>query len=313
MRLKGRKVLVTGGAGFLGSHLCERLLAEGAEVCVLDVFTSGRITNLGALLGQINLVNGDIAKADLVLKAVGDADTIVHLAFPLALRERSIETPVITGILTGLLNLIKAAIARDALLIYTSSIAVYGNGRYVPIDENHPLEPVLIHGAVKLAGENFCRTLAGSNGLRTVILRVADIYGPRNTRISVPIKFLLKAMANEPITVYGDGSDSRTYTFVADFTEAVVLSMIRPEAVGGVFNVGGDECVSMRELAAEVKKITGGSSPVLFQDSPAAGRRLFIDNRKSKEVLGFKPAFKIAEGLALTHSWFINNPDYYQP
>ncbi|OPX92102.1 NAD-dependent epimerase/dehydratase family protein [Pelotomaculum sp. PtaB.Bin117] len=311
MRLKGRKVLVTGGAGFLGSHLCERLLAEGAEVRVLDVLASGRAANLSALLGQIDLINGDIASEDSVLKAVGNSDTVVHLAFPLALRERSIETPVITGILTGLLNLIQAALARDALLIYTSSIAVYGNGKYVPIDEKHPLEPVLIHGAVKLAGENFCRTLAGSNGLRTVILRAADIYGPRNTRISVPIKFLLQAMANEPITIYGDGSDSRSYTFVADFTEAVVLSMIRPEATGEVFNVGGDECVSMCELASEVKKIAGSSGPVLFQDSPAAGRRLFIDNRKSKEILGFKPSFRIGEGLTLTHRWLIDNPQYY--
>jgi len=311
VRLKGRKVLVTGGAGFLGSHLCEKLLAEGAEVHALDVFTSGRAANLGALSGQVNLIKGDVASADSVLKAAGNTDTIVHLAFPLALRERSIETPVITGILAGLLNLIRAAITRDALLIYISSVAVYGNGKYIPIDENHPLEPVLIHGAVKLAGENFCRTLAGSNGLRTVVLRAADIYGPRNTRISVPIKFLLQAMANEPITVYGDGSDSRSYTFVADFTEAVVLGMIRPEAIGGVFNVGADECVSMSELAFAVQKIAGGSSPVLFQDGPAAGRRLFIDNRKSKEVLGFKPAFRIAEGLAITRRWLEDNPEYY--
>jgi len=313
VRLKGRKVLVTGGAGFLGSHLCEKLLAEGAEVRVLDLFTSGRAANINSVLDQINIISGDIACADSVSKAVKDADTIVHLAFPLALRERSIETPVIVGILTGLLNLIEAALTHDALLIYTSSVAVYGNEKYIPIDENHPLEPVLIHGAVKLAGENFCRTLAKSNGLRAVILRVADIYGPRNTRISVPIKFLRQAVSDEPITVYGDGSDSRTYTFVADFTEAVILSMIRTEAEGGIFNVAGDECVSMRKLAFAVKKITGSSSLVLFQDSPAAGRRLFIDNRKSKEVLGFKPTFKIAEGLAETHRWLKDNPGYYQP
>ncbi|OPX89173.1 MAG: dTDP-glucose 4,6-dehydratase [Pelotomaculum sp. PtaB.Bin104] len=127
----------------------------------------------------------------------------------------------------------------------------------------------------------------------------------------MPIKFLLQAMANEPITVYGDGSDSRSYTFVADFTEAVVLSMIRPEATGDVFNVGSDECVSMSELASNIREIVGSASPVLFQDSPAAGRRLFIDNRKSKEVLGFKPAFKIAEGLAITHRWLKDNPEYY--
>lgn len=312
MRLKGRHALVTGGAGFLGSHLCEKLLAEGAKVRALDILTSGGDANRCAVLKQIDLLNSNIACEGSVLEAVKDVDSIVHLAFPMALRQRSIETRVITEILSGLLNLIRAALDRNALFIYISSIAVYGNERYVPIDENHPLEPVLIHGAVKLAGENFCSTLARSNGLRKVILRVADIYGPRNARISVPIKFLLQAVRNEPITVYGDGSDSRTYTFVSDFSEAVVLSLFRPEATGGVFNIGGDECVSMRQLAFEVKRITGSRSPVLFQDCPASGRRLLIDNFKSKEVLGFKPAFNLAQGLAITHRWLRDNPNYYQ-
>jgi len=312
MRLRGYKVLVTGGAGFLGSHLCEKLLAEGAGVRALDILTSGRRENLGAVLNKIALLNCDIACEDAVVGAAGDVDSIVHLAFPMALRQRSIETRVVTEILTGLLNLIKAALERNALFVYISSIAVYGNDKYIPMDENHPLEPVLIHGAVKLAGENFCRTLAASHGLRVVILRVADIYGPRNSRISVPIKFLLQAMRNESITVFGDGSDSRTYTFVSDFTEAVVLSLIRPGAVGGIFNIGGDECVTMRRLALEIKKITGGDSPVLHQDRPPAGRRLCVSSLRAKEVLGFKPAFDITGGLELTHRWLKDNPDYYQ-
>lgn len=313
MRLKGRHVLVTGGAGFLGSHLCEKLLAEGAKVRALDLLGSYRETNLCAILEQIDLLNSNIACEESMLKAAKDVDSIVHLAFPMVLRQRSIETRVITEILTGLLNLIRAALDRNSLFVYISSIAVYGNEKFVPIDENHPLKPVLIHGAVKLAGENFCSTLARSDGLRTVILRVADIYGPRNTRVSVPIKFLLQAMRNEPITVFGDGTDSRTYTFVSDFCEAVVLSLIRPEAMGGIFNIGGDECVSMYQLALEVKRITGSSSLIVFQDSPAAGRRLNINILKSKKDLGFKPFFNLPEGLAITHRWLRDNPGYYQP
>lgn len=312
MRLKGRHVLVTGGAGFLGSHLCEKLLAEGAKVRALDILAPGRETNLSAVRERIDLLNINIACEKSVLSAAKDVDAIVHLAFPMALRQRSIETQVITDILAGLLNLVRAAIDRNSLFIYISSIAVYGNNKYIPIDEKHPLEPVLIHGAVKLSGEYLCRTLAGSRGLRTVILRAADIYGPRNSRVSVPIKFLLQAIQDEPITIYGDGSDSRTYTFVSDFSEAVVLSLIRPEAEGGIFNIGGDECVSMLELALKIKRITGSQSPILFQECPAAGRRLFIDNRKSKELLGFQPAFNIDEGLAITHQWFKDNQKFYQ-
>ncbi|HOV80657.1 MAG TPA: NAD-dependent epimerase/dehydratase family protein [Bacillota bacterium] len=314
MRLKGRSVLITGGAGFLGSHLCEKALAEGAKVRVLDIDASGRKANLSAVMGEIELVDADVACEGKVLRAAEDVDTIVHLAFPMTLRRQSVETRAAADILTGLLNLIRAALERDALFIYISSIAVYGDAKYVPMDENHPLEPVLLHGAVKLAGENFCRTLVRSSGLRAVTLRVADIYGPRNSRLSVPIKFLLQAMQDEPITVYGDGSDSRTYTYVSDFSEAVVLSMIRPEAVGETFNVGGDECVSMLQLAGEVRKVTAKNSPVVFQGFPAAaGRILFVDNKKSKRLLGFEPVFNIGEGLRITYRWLKENPGYYRP
>ena len=312
MRLRGCKVLVTGGAGFLGSHLCEKLCAEGAKVRVLDLFNSGRETNLSAVQSKIELIHGNIACEKTIGFCCEDVDAIVHLAFPMALRHRVIETEIITEILAGHLNLIQEAISRKAFFINVSSIAVYGDGKYTPIDENHPLEPVLIHGAVKLACENFCRTLHHSHGLRTAILRVADIYGPKNTRISVPIKFLLQAMQNKPITLYGDGSDSRTYTFVSDFTEAVVQTLIRSEADGGIFNISGDQCVSMKELALEVKKITGSNVPIVFSDSPAAGRRLFIDNRLSKRILGFESAFPIEQGLTATYQWLKDNSKFYQ-
>lgn len=311
MRLTGRKFLVTGGAGFLGSHLCEKLLDEGAGVRALDNLTSGRDENLRNIKDRAELINCDISSEDSLMKAIGDSDTIVHLAFPMALRQGTAETGAITAALAGLLNSINSALAKKALLIYISSVAVYGDGKYNPIDEGHPLEPVLLHGALKLAGENFCLTYAKSQSLRAVILRVADIYGPRNARLSVPIKFLLQAGRNEPVTVYGDGSDCRTYTFVDDFCEGVVLSAICPEANGGVFNLGGDECVSIRSLALEVRRITGSGSPLRFLDRPAAGRRLQIDSSKAKEVLGFKPSFDLSAGLAATFRWLQDNPQFY--
>jgi nucleoside-diphosphate-sugar epimerase len=311
MRLKGRNVLVTGGAGFLGSLLCEALVAEGAGVHVIDDCDTGRGINLEKILQKIEFYRGTIADVDMVCRAADSADTIVHLAFPMALRQRSLDTSLITENIAGVCNLIKAAVSRDALLVYISSIGVYGNGRYNPIDEKHPLEPVLIHGAVKLAGENLCAAMARGSGLRCVILRVADIYGPRNSRVSVPIRFLLQAVSGHPLTVYGDGSDSRTYTYAADFAEAVILSISRPEAEKGVFNVAGDDCVSMSELAREVIRVTGSDSPVVHLEAPASGRRLFIDNSKLKEVLGFKPGYSIAKGLDTTCAWLRENPGFY--
>ncbi|SFG89373.1 UDP-glucose 4-epimerase [Desulfotomaculum arcticum] len=311
MRLKGRKVLVTGAAGFLGSHLCEKLLIEGSGVRGFDIFNSGKKANLSGVLKKIDLVCGDVSSEDVVARAAMDVDAIVHLAFPMELRRRSMDNRAVIAALAGLMNLIQAALRRKAVLVYISSIAVYGNGQYNPIDESHPLEPVLIHGAVKLAGENLCATLSRSHGLRVVILRVADIYGPRNTRVSVPIKFLLQALRDEPITVYGDGSDSRTYTFIDDFSEAVVMSLLCPGAIGEIFNIGGDECVTMHQLALEVKKVTGSGSPVWFKDAPAAGRRLVINNLKSKKILGLKHSVSLTRGLSETYKWLLDNPGYY--
>lgn len=311
MRLRGRKVLVTGAAGFLGSHLCEKLLKEGSEVRGFDILTSGRKANMSGILKKVDLVYGDVSSEEAVAGAAMDVDTIVHLAFPMELRHQSMDNRAVIAALAGLMNLIQAALRHNALLIYISSIAVYGNGKYIPIDENHPLEPVLIHGAVKLAGENLCATLSRGHGLRVIILRVADIYGPKNTRVSVPIKFLLQAIQDEPITVYGDGSDSRTYTFIEDFSEAVVMSLLHPQAIGEILNIGGDECVAMHQLALEVKKVTGSNSPVLFKDSPAAGRKLAISNLKSKRILGLKPSFSLTQGLSETYRWLLDNPGYY--
>ncbi|MFA7466647.1 MAG: NAD-dependent epimerase/dehydratase family protein [Desulfotomaculaceae bacterium] len=311
MRLKGRNVLVTGWAGFLGTHLCQKLVAEGAVVKALDMCAGGENSSPAALPG-CDLVQCNVANPDRVMDAATGADTIVHLAFPMVLRQRAVDAQSVADIMAGLINLINAALERNALLIYISSIAVYGNGRYVPIDEDHPLEPVLIHGAVKLAGENLCQVMAVSDGLRLVVLRVADIYGPGNARLSVPIRFLLQAMRNQPITVYGDGLDSRTYTYVSDFTEAVVLSMNSPSAAGGNFNIGGDQCISMLELAEAVREVTGSAGPVSRVERPGSGRKLHISSLKAKKVLGFKPTFGITDGLALTYEWIKDHPDFYQ-
>ena len=147
--------------------------------------------------------------------------------------------------------------------------------------------------------------------MKPVILRVADIYGPASPGLSVPIKFLLQAMRAEPITVYGDGSDRRTYTYVDDFTEAVVLSITAPGAMGNILNIGGDWCVSMLELARAVNTVTGGAGRVVRLDCRGAGRNLHISSEKAKRVLGYQPAFQLEEGLTLTCRWLKDNPGYY--
>ncbi|WP_066632786.1 NAD-dependent epimerase/dehydratase family protein [Desulfolucanica intricata] len=308
-----KKILVTGGAGFLGSHLCERLLTDGYTVRILDSFSSGKDGNLEKILEKVELLRGSISDETVVNTACRGVDAVIHAAFPMTLRERDLNSRTVSGVLTGLFNVLKGALNNNALMVYISSIAVYGNQQYLPIDERHPLEPVLLHGALKLAGEEFCKVLTKSHDLRTVILRVADIYGPRNTRVSVPIRFLRQALKNEPITVYGDGSQSRTYTYVDDFTAAVAGVLSEPKTEGKIFNLSADRSISMYELAQLVKKVTGSNSEIkLLTGVPVEDRKLVIDNRKLKEIINFNPSIDMRQGLTLTAKWLKDNPDFYK-
>lgn len=310
--MKGRKVLVTGGAGFLGSHLCERLLESGAGVRVMDTFSSGQKGNLSHCLDRLEIYSGDVADEEMVRKATEDVEMVIYAAFPMAIREWSLETSHVTSALAGLLSVLKSTAARQAFIVYLSSIAVYGDQVYTPIDEIHPLGPVTLYGAVKLAGEHFCRVFAKNHGLRYAILRIADIYGPRNSRVSTPIQFLIQAIQKKNIVVYGTGNQSRTYTYVDDLVDAVLKLLNNPVAQGQIFNIAGDETVSIYELAQLVRKITGDKVDILFAPGvPADDRILAIENSKAKKILGFLPRFKIEEGLSLTHRWLIDNPSYY--
>lgn len=308
-----KKILVTGGAGFLGSHLCEKLLADGYQVRLLDSFASGKEGNLENIRSQVELVRGSIDDETLVDDACHGVSAVIHAAFPMALRERVLDGKMVSEVLAGLFNVLKGALNNNALVIYISSIAVYGNQQYTPIDERHLVEPVLLHGALKLAGENFCQVLSKSHGLRAVILRVADVYGPRNTRVSVPIRFLQQALKNEAITVYGDGTQSRTYTYVGDFASAVTGLLSVPEAEGEILNLSADQSTSMYELAQLAKEVTGSKSDIkLLKDVLVEDRKLLIDNRKIKEIVGFKAKISMKKGLALTAEWLKDNPNFYQ-
>ncbi len=313
MDLKNRTVLVTGGGGFMGSHLCGALLRSGAQVRVIDNFASGRPGNLAGIMDRLELVNGSVADEKKVQQACRGVDAVVHTAFPMAMRERSLETGVMVDYLAGLFNLLKETIVNNALFVYISSIAVYGNQQYVPVDENHPLEPVMLHGAMKLAGEYLCRTLAHSHGLKAVILRAADIYGPKNTRVSVPVRFIMNALAGQPLRVFGSGRQSRTYTYVDDFVQAVLGVLVTPAAVGRVFNVAGDQVVSMYDLALLVKEIANSNSPVVLEENmPADDRRLVIDGTLARQILHLDQPVSIREGLAITKDWLLQDPGFYK-
>lgn len=312
MDLSYQTVLVTGGGGFMGSHLCEALVESGAGVRVMDNFSSGRVSNLAGIENRLELFDGNVADENMVKNACRGVDAVVHAAFPMSMRERSMETSVVVDYLAGLFNLLKESIANNALFVFISSIAVYGDQKYVPVDENHPLEPVMLHGAMKLSGEYLCRTLAKSHGLKAIILRVADIYGPGNTRISVPVRFLINAMKGVPLRVFGSGRQARTFTYVDDFVRAVLSALQTPSAAGMVLNIAGDQAISLYDLALLVKEVTGSDSQVILEENVAADdRRLVIDGTLAKNVLKLGRSVTIREGLIKMRDWLLQNPDFY--
>jgi len=312
MVLNNKTVLITGGGGFLGSHLCEGLLPTGARVRVLDNFSSGRINNLAGIEEKLDLFSGSVMDESITKEACRGVDTIIHAAFPMSTRERSMNTSEVIDFMGGLFNLLKESISNQAVFIYISSIAVYGNQKYVPIDEKHPLDPVMLHGAMKVSGEYMCRALAASHGLKPIILRVADIYGPRNTRISVPVRFLLHSIKGEPLVVYGDGKQVRSYTYVGDFVKAVIKVLSVPGAIGRVMNISSGTHISMLELALLVKEISGNNCQVVLNPNAVTdNRQLVICNDLSGKILGPECPVDMREGLMLTMDWLRKNPGYY--
>lgn len=312
LSLSGRNVLVTGGAGFLGSHICEKLILEGCEVRIIDTLASGREKNIFSIKDKVQLIKGELTDRRLLAEAIAGVDVVIHTAFPMEIREQKYSMAHLHIVTSGFFNLLEACLAENTLLIVISSIAVYGNPQYTPVDEKHPLEPETIYGAIKIAEEFYCRMMAKSHGLRTVMLRTSDIYGPRNTRVSVPINFLLKAMKNSPITVYGDGTQSRTYTYVNDFVDGVILAMKNCErALGKAINIASGRCVTMMELAQTVTKVIGQGSLFIDQTKKTDSRILEIDISSAKELLGFNPKVLLADGLKQTLDWIRGNQNYY--
>lgn len=312
MNISGLKVLVTGGAGFLGSHISEQLVEAGAKVSVLDTYQSGNSSNLANLISLVNFYQGDILDKNLVKQAMKGQDVVIHSAFPMAICDRSLNKQYIESGTVGIYNVLSSALAEDALFVYVSSISVYGKQQFVPITEDHPTNPMLLYGATKLAGELYCQVMSEEYGLRTVILRYSDIFGPRNGRVSAPIIFLIKALLKQPITINGMGTQVRSYTYASDAARAALLAINNPAAVGRIINIAGDESISIQQLVQKVQQVIGEGLNIQYDENVQQDvRNYIIDNTLAKNILAFQPQVSVIEGLNMTLKWLRANPDYF--
>jgi UDP-glucose 4-epimerase len=303
--LKGKKILVTGGAGFIGSHIVDRLAPDN-DVTVLDDLSHGTPDNLLNSRDRIEFVHGDILDRALVNQLVSKTDYVFHLA-ALTSVIRSLKEPeaYIKTNIDGTFNLLEACrAARIKRFVFSSSAAVFGDAQYIPVDENHPLNPKSPYAVTKLAGEKLITAYHHSYGLPGVALRYFNIYGPRQDTSeygNVISIFFRKFKAHQPVTVYGDGEQTRDLIYVQDVVAANLLAAVSPNAPGEVFNIATGEAPTINHLINSIRKVSGWEGQVNYAPERAGEIKHSRANiTKAKELLGYQPGVALEQGLSLT-------------
>jgi nucleoside-diphosphate-sugar epimerase len=308
--LTGRRFLVTGGAGFIGSHIVRRLVAGGAQVRVLDLLTTGRRANLADLAGQIELIEGDIREFETVRRAVDDIEFVLHLVALVSVPE-SVEHPERNFAinLAGTHNLLLAAHqAHVRRVVFSSTCAVYGD-HAAPHHEDLAPRALSPYAAAKLGDEQLCRAFTHVYGLSTVCLRYFNVFGPgQNPRggyaAAIPL-FITSLLEGKPPQIFGDGHQSRDFVYVQNVVEANLRACLVDEAIGGVFIIGTGRETSLRELLALLNTISGQAVEPIFAPGRVGDiRHSYSDISRAKDVLGYRPTVDLAEGLRQTFAWY---------
>lgn len=299
------KALVTGGAGFIGSHVVDRLVNEGYEIRVLDDLSTGKLDNIQGHLssGQVELVRGDIRDASIVKKSLEGVNVVIHMAALVSV-PLSIENPNLTFDinLLGTLNLLSSSIAKHIdRFVFISSCAVCGDPESLPVTEQARTNPISPYAESKLIGERYCLGFSERQLLHSVVLRFFNVYGPRqgmNDYSGVITKFIDRCRQKLPLTIYGDGSQTRDFVNVKDVAEAILASTKSSKAEGEVFNIGSGKPTTINELAKAILELTGVDSKIHYE-KPRAGdiKDSYADITKAKKFLSYEPKVSLREGL----------------
>jgi len=313
LSLHNLRILVTGGAGFIGSSLVRLLLEAGAKVMVVDNLINGKRENLADILSHdsLHLHVVDIRDTEGMMLLMQESDLVFHLAC-LGVRH-SIHSPGENHEVnaTATLNLLE--LARQTTVkrfIYVSTSEVYGTARYVPMPETHPTYPMTVYGASKLGGECYTRAYYETYQFPTVVVRPFNSYGPRSHHEGdsgeVIPKFLLRCMANQPLVIFGDGAQTRDFTYVEDTARGILLAGTAENAIGQTINIGSGYEISINELASKVKAIAGMPAVEVIYEAARPGDvlRLYADTTQAGELLGFEPQVSLSEGLQRLKTWY---------
>lgn len=300
------KIFVTGGAGFIGSHVVDRLLTSGFEVIVMDNLCTGRLENFASYQTRkdFHFIQGDIRNLDLVSKTLQDVDAIFHEAALVGVTD-SVENPILTNDVnvTGTLNMLKTCLDSNVKrFIYASSAAVYGKTETLPLRESLVPQPISPYGVSKLAAENYAKVFYEVYGLETVCLRYFNVYGPRQTYSpysGVITIFMNQLLNNQPPIIHDDGEQTRDFVNIQDVVDASMLALIRKNAVGEVFNIGRGIATSINQVASMLQEITGKTELRPVHKNPRISdiRNSYADITKARKVLGYDPRVDLKEGL----------------
>ncbi|MCQ6559709.1 NAD-dependent epimerase/dehydratase family protein [Paenibacillus mendelii] len=315
------KILVTGGAGFIGSHLVKKLIDMNHTVITLDNLLTGKITNLGEVIHHPNhtFVQGSVLDRELLSRIINQCDVVYHLAAVLGIKT-IVENPlrVIEDNIGGSMNVFELAYKRKCKVVFASTSEVYGKNDNLPFHENSDrlLGPPDVHrwsyATAKAIEEHLCFAYA-DKGLPVTVVRYFNTYGPRATATQyggvIPI-FITAALKGSPITIHGDGKQTRSFTFIEDTVRGTLLCQDAKHN-GQVFNIGMDEVVSINALAEKIKKITASNSAIIyiphsnvygknFEDTP----NRIPDLTKSRKILKYSPEIELVQGLRRTVAWY---------
>lgn len=299
------KVLITGGAGFIGSNLARRLLERGDDVVVVDSFTSGFRSNVPP---QAQVVESDVRDAHALIRAAAGAEVIYHLAASVG-NKRGIDNPSTdAGInVLGTVNVLEAArFAGCRKVVYSSSAAIFGEPRRLPVAADHPPQPLTPYGVSKLAGENYVLSYAKLYDLEAISLRYFNVYGVSQRFDAygnvVPI-FAERIMDRKPLVIYGDGDQTRDFVNVADVVQANVLAGVN-RGISGAFNVGSGTATTINELARTMADVAEWDAPIVHE-RPRLGdvRHSLADISSAGGALGFRPTVDLPSGVGVYLSW----------
>jgi nucleoside-diphosphate-sugar epimerase len=297
---------VAGGAGFIGSHIVDTLIAADAKVTVMDNLYTGRLENIEQHKQNKNFhfVKGDIRNLKLVKETVNSADYVINASAVVSV-PRSIEDPVLVNEVNvkGTLNLLKASVdSRVKRFIQASSASVYGDAKTLPVREDSATEPLSPYAVSKLAADNYAAVFFQVYGLETVCLRYFNVYGPRqanNPYSGVITRFANDLLGNQPPKIFGDGKQTRDFVFVEDAASANLLALTKKNAAGEIFNIASGKATTINELFQILREIMGKKSFKPVHGEPRVGdiRHSYANIEKAKVRLGYNPVFSLENGL----------------